>query len=115
MVEAARGLADDLLSPSAEATDQAAIVPRRHLEALADAGLCGIAGPVTSGGHAAPASITRQVYEALAGACGVTFFVWVQHRAPVRLLAASPNDGVRRRWLPDLCRGSVLGGVAFAY
>jgi len=115
LVEAARRLADDLLSPEAEATDQAAIVPRRHVDALADAGLCAIAGPATFGGHAAPPSVTRQVYEALAGACGVTFFVWVQHHAPVRLLAASPNGGVRQRWLPDLCRGSVLGGVAFAY
>ncbi len=115
MVAAARRLADDLLRPAAEATDRAVVVPRGHLDALADAGLCGLVGPVSSGGHAAPASTTRQVYEALAGACGVSFFVWVQHHAPVRLLAASPNVELRERWLADLCRGSVLGGVAFAY
>ncbi|MDQ6798381.1 MAG: acyl-CoA/acyl-ACP dehydrogenase, partial [Actinomycetota bacterium] len=112
---AARRLAHDLLTPAAEATDQAAVVPRGHLDALADAGLCGLVGPSTHGGHAAPASVTRQVYETLAGACGVTFFVWVQHHAPVRLLAASPNVDLRERWLPELCRGSVFGGVAFAY
>ncbi len=115
MPAAARRLAHDLLTPAAEATDQAAIVPRGHLEALADTGLCGLVGPSTHGGHAAPASVTRQVYETLAGACGVTFFVWVQHHAPVRLLAASPNVELRERWLPELCRGSMLGGVAFAY
>ncbi len=111
----AQHLARVLLTPAAEATDQAAVVPRGHLDALADAGLCGLLGPSSHGGHAAPASVTRQVYEALAGACGVTFFVWVQHHAPVRLLAASPNIELRERWLPELCRGSVLGGVAFAY
>lgn len=90
-------------------------MPRGHLDALADAGLCGLAGPVEYGGCAAPTSVTRPAYEALAGACGVTFFVWVQHHAPVRLLARSDNDGLRDRWLPGLCQGSVLGGVAFAY
>jgi alkylation response protein AidB-like acyl-CoA dehydrogenase len=55
------------------------------------------------------------VFETLAGACGVTFFVWVQHHAPVRLLAGSANAELRERWLPALCSGAVLGGVAFAH
>lgn len=111
----AQRLAAELLGPTAEATDQAARVPRPRLDALADAGLCGIAGPVSYGGQALAAGARRQVYETLAGACGVTFFVWVQHHAPVRLLTTSPNARLRERWLADLCRGSVLGGVAFAY
>jgi alkylation response protein AidB-like acyl-CoA dehydrogenase len=91
------------------------VVPRGHLEALADAGLYGLSGPEEAGGAAAPATLSRPVYETLAGACGVTFFVWVQHHAPVRMLAASANAALRERWLPALCRGDVLGGVAFAY
>ena len=91
------------------------MVPRGHLEALADAGLHGLSGPEEAGGAAAPPAVCRLVYETLAGACGVTFFVWVQHHAPVRMLAASPNAALRERWLPALCRGDVLGGVAFAY
>jgi len=115
LVTVARGLADTLLAPAAEATDQAPQVPRTHIEALAAAGLCGLLGPPAHGGHGAPPAVTRPVFEALAGACGVTFFVWVQHHAPVRLLASSSNVALRERWLPDLCRGSVFGGVAFAY
>ncbi|MFN2607888.1 MAG: acyl-CoA dehydrogenase family protein [Acidimicrobiales bacterium] len=115
LVAAARRLADDVLAPAAAATDQAPVVPAGHLRALADAGLCGLVGPPDAGGSAAPASVVRQVYEALAGACGVTFFVWVQHHAPVRMLAASANAALRSRWLAPLCRGDVLGGVAFAY
>jgi len=103
-------VADEVLAPAAEATDQAAVVPRSHLEALAGAGLMGLYRP-----PGAPGAVVREVYEVLAGACGVTFFVWVQHHAPVRMLAASANDGLRARYLDDLCAGRVLGGVAFAY
>ena len=91
------------------------MVPRSHLRALADAGLYGLSGPVEAGGAGAPPAVRRLVYETLAGACGVTFFVWVQHHAPVRMLAASANAALRARWLPLLCAGDVLGGVAFAY
>lgn len=103
-------MAEDLLAPAAEATDQAAVVPRSHLDALAGAGLMGLYRPPA----AAPA-VLREVYEVLAGACGVTFFVWVQHHAPVRMLAASANEALRARHLDALCSGRVLGGVAFAY
>ncbi|MGI8808324.1 MAG: acyl-CoA dehydrogenase family protein [Acidimicrobiales bacterium] len=109
-VAAARSLAAELLAPAAEATDRAAIVPPDHLRALARAGLCGLFCPPT-----ASLAATREIFEVLAGACGVTFFVWVQHHAPVRMLAGSPNEALRRRHLDDLCTGRVLGGVAFAY
>ena len=110
LVAAARSVATGLLGPAAEATDRAGIVPPEHLQALARAGLCGLfCRP------AAPLAATRQIFEILAGACGVTFFVWVQHHAPVRMLAGSPNEALRRRHLHDLCTGRVLGGVAFAY
>jgi alkylation response protein AidB-like acyl-CoA dehydrogenase len=86
------------------------VVPRLHLEALANAGLMGLYRP-----PAAPAVVVREVFEVLAGACGVTFFVWVQHHAPVRMLIASHNESLRDRHLDDLCTGRTLGGVGFAY
>jgi alkylation response protein AidB-like acyl-CoA dehydrogenase len=72
-------------------------------------------GPREHGGSAAPLPITRQVFEALAGACGVTYFVWVQHHAPVRLLPATDNTVLRERHLQRLCTGADFGGVAFGY
>jgi alkylation response protein AidB-like acyl-CoA dehydrogenase len=107
LVSAAHRLAEDLLAPAAEATDRAPAVPLSHLDALAGAGLFDLT--------TTPKPATRAIYEALAGACGVTFFVWVQHHAPVRMLAASTNAGARDRWLDDLRSGRLLGGVAFAY
>ncbi len=62
-----------------------------------------------------PPSAVREIYEGLAGACGVTFFVWVQHHAPVRLLASSANVGLQERILPELRSGQQLAGIAFAY
>jgi alkylation response protein AidB-like acyl-CoA dehydrogenase len=111
LVDAARRLAADVLAPAAEATDQGDVVPTSHLEALAAAGLMGVSCPEVR----ADAATRWDVFEALAGACGVTFFVWVQHHAPVRLLASSDNADLRSRWLPSLCSGAVLGGVAFAH
>ena len=99
-----------MLAPAAEATDRAAVVPRAHIDALAQAGLCGLYCPPE-----ASAGAIREVFEALAGACGATFFVWVQHHAPVRMLSRSENGALRDRHFDDLCSGRVLGGVAFAY
>ena len=109
-MDTARHLAEKVLAPAAAATDRADIVPLAHLEALADAGLCGLFCP-----PGVPLAASREIFEILAGACGVTFFVWVQHHAPVRMLAGSPNEVLRSRHLDDLCTGRVLGGVAFAY
>jgi alkylation response protein AidB-like acyl-CoA dehydrogenase len=86
------------------------VVPAGHLDALAEAGLYGLHGP---GGVGAAAG--REAFEVLAGACGVTFFVWVQHHAPVKLLMQSANQSLRERYLAGLCSGRVRGGVAFAY
>lgn len=110
MLDMARRLADRLLAPAAQVTDRAESVPRSHLDALAAAGLCALMRPPA----AAPA-VFRQVSEVLAGACGVTSFVWAQHHTPVRLLAGTENHGLRARHLDDLATGRVLGGVAFSH
>ncbi len=115
LLDRARRLADDLLAPHAEETDTAALVPRSHLEALADAGLLGISGPREYGGLAAPGPVSREVAETLAGACGVTHFVQAQHHGPVGMIASSENAALRERFLRDLCAGRILAGVAFSH
>lgn len=107
LVAAARRVAADVLAPAAEGVDRADRVPAGHLLALAEAGLFDLTG------LSPPAA--RLVFEALAGACGATFFVWAQHHAPVGDLATSPNRDLAHRWLGPLREGRALGGVAFAY
>ena len=116
-MEGARRVASDVLAPAAEAVDQSDSVPPAHLRALAEAGLFGLAATPATGTAGAPqrSPVASEVYEVIAGACGVTFFTWVQHHAPVRLLAASPNEALRDWWLPRLCAGDILGGIAFAH
>ncbi|MGH9063553.1 MAG: acyl-CoA dehydrogenase family protein [Acidimicrobiales bacterium] len=125
-VAAARQVAEEVLFPRAEEVDQAPVVPRSNLEALARAGLFGVTDPTGRSGRAPggsgaplaallPAGDMRRVQEALAGACGATHFVWAQHHSLVRMLASGANGQLRLRWLERLCRGEALAGVAFAY
>jgi alkylation response protein AidB-like acyl-CoA dehydrogenase len=110
---AARRVADELLAPTAEATDVAPLVPVTHLDALADAGLYGLAAPVELGGVAAPTS--RSIVRAIAGGCGATGFVWVQHLGSVGQITNSPNAELRDRHLAALIAGQTRAGIAFAH
>jgi len=113
-LEVAERLADDLLFPTALATDQADRVPRRILDALAVAGLYGLYGPAEAGGLGCDQATGLQVVEILAGACLSTTFVWIQHHSTVRAVAACDIPGIRERWLEPLCRGKWRAGIAVA-
>ncbi len=90
-------------------------MPREQLDALRDAGLNGLHGPTdVTGGLGADHVGARPVTEAVAGGCGATAFIWAQHHGAVRRCAG--GDGPAREiWLPQLCDGSVLAGIGFAY
>lgn len=113
-LEAARRIADEILFPGAEDTDRAPVVPASNLDALAEAGLFGLACPPPQVAPAAGAGFA-EVHEALAGGCGATTFVWAQHHSPVRLLASSANRGPAEEWLGRLCSGQAIAGVAFSH
>lgn len=108
MVDQVAEVAEQVLFRSAQDTDQAERVPYGHLRALAAAGAFGISASCTDAER-------RQVHRHLGGACGATYFVWAQHEGPARLLAASPNVGLREMWLDRLLAGEVVGGTAFAH
>jgi len=113
IVRVAEELAESLLFPAALDTDAAALVPLRNLDALAEAGLYGVLGPLEFGGLAAGLPAFCSVVEALAGGCLTTTFVWIQHNTPVRTLAASRNEALKQEWLPQLCAGRKRAGIAF--
>jgi alkylation response protein AidB-like acyl-CoA dehydrogenase len=106
-LQAAAELARDVLAPAAERVDVEGLPPS-HVSALADAGLLGL--------HAdpPPAAVLREITETVAAACGTTWFVWTQHKTPVRALLATPNTELRDTWLPRLTTHS-LGAVAFSH
>ena len=79
---------------------------------MSAAGLLATYGPPELGGVSGPAQ--RRVAELLAGASPDAWFVWYQHGPVVRFLAASENEPLKARWLPELCSGRALGGVAWS-
>ena len=105
-------VAEEVLFPSAMKVDAADRIPAAHFDALARAGLYGLAGPVGSGGLDADLTTFCSVIEIMAGGCLATTFVWLQHHSTVRALAASPNSLLRDRWLEPLCRGAKRAGIA---
>jgi alkylation response protein AidB-like acyl-CoA dehydrogenase len=107
----AQEIADRILAPAAEEVDLAGRVPRAHLDALAEAGLFGLFGPEEAGGLDADETTSRLVYEALAGGCGSTFFLWMQGHSLVRMLTRIEDAPPRARYLPDLCSGALRAGI----
>jgi len=103
IVERAQRFADEVLFPSALETDAADVLPRRLLDALAEAGLYDVAD--------ADFATVCAVQEALASGCLTTAFVWAQHLGLVHVLAGS-DERLRARWLDPLRHGDVRAGLA---
>jgi alkylation response protein AidB-like acyl-CoA dehydrogenase len=114
IIDRARAIAEDVLFPAALGTDASDLLPATHLDLLAHQGFYGIAGPPEAGGMNLDTSTTSEVVEALASGCLTTAFVWLQHRNPVRAVAASDTPGLREAWLSALCRGERRAGIALA-
>lgn len=111
-IDEAQRLADDVLFPAALATDAAEVVPRELLDALAGAGLYGLAAPAAVGGLEADFSTVCAVQEALAGGCLTTAFVWAQHLGLVHSLTERGTPEQQARWLEPLARGEIRAGLA---
>jgi alkylation response protein AidB-like acyl-CoA dehydrogenase len=114
VVERARAIAEEVLFPAATATDAADLVPRANLDALAAAGLYGMAVPVDEGGLDLDLAMQYRVVETLASGCLTTTFVWLQHRNPTRALVATRNAALRDTWLAPLAAGERRAGIALA-
>jgi alkylation response protein AidB-like acyl-CoA dehydrogenase len=112
LVEVAEEVAERVLFPAALETDASDVVPRANLDALAEAGLYGLAGPAAYGGAGVDLRTASNVRERLAGGCLTTTFVWVQHTTPVLEMTASPNADLREAWLADMCAGRLRTGIA---
>ena len=112
-VETARRLADEVLFPSAVATDRGGVIPTAHLPALQDAGLYGIFSTESVGGSNLSNADRDLVIEALAGGCLTTTFIWQQHAGPATATALC--DGEAHRYAAGLAKGETRSGVAFAH
>ena len=111
---AAAGTVADLLRADANDVDLHGMT-RARVDLVAGAGLLGLAAPAGLGGGDAPAAVVREVSELVAGACGTTWFVLTQHRAPMDAAATTSRRPLHERWAAPLAGGDALGAVAFAH
>lgn len=102
----AQELADEVLFPRALEADRGPGVPIDQLNALADAGMYGVAV------QAEPATVTELI-ETLASGCLTTAFVWTQHLGATA--AAHFTESPAHRFAAGLAAGQLRGGVAFAH
>jgi alkylation response protein AidB-like acyl-CoA dehydrogenase len=110
----AREMADNVLWPAAQASDQAGTPPVGNIRRLAEAGLLGVNVPVEFGGQGGGMGELGDLFEALASGCGVTTFVALQHMLACSYLARSANNPLKVKWLKELGAGRTFASVAFS-
>ncbi len=112
IVARAQQIADEVLFPASLAVDTSELVPATLLDALADAGLYGLAVPAAIGGLGVDGPTTTAIVERLASGCLTTTFVFMQHHSAGRAASLVTAHHPLAR---ELAAGRVRAGVAFAH
>jgi alkylation response protein AidB-like acyl-CoA dehydrogenase len=112
VVARAQQIADEVLFPASLAVDTSELLPAELLDALADAGLYGLAVPPTLGGIAVDLPTFTAVVEHLASGCLTTTFVFMQHHSAA---VAASRVAAHHPLVRELAAGRVRAGVAFAH
>ncbi len=114
LLELTTELADAELAPRAADFEARGEFPRDLLRTLGRAGLLGLPYPEEYGGAAQPYEVYLQVLEVLASR-----WLAVAEAVSVHTLACYPvatfgSDEQRKRWLPDLVGGELLGAYCLS-
>jgi len=108
-----REIADGVVMALAEEVDREHRFPEESVEAAAEAGLLGILIPEEYGGAGLDALAFTLCIEELARACASTSVIVDVHTSvgsePILLFG---TDEQKRKWLPRLARGEILGAFA---
>ncbi len=114
LLELTREIAARELGPRASADEAAERFPRDVFRTLGRAGLLGLPYPEDLGGGAQPYEVYLQVLEEIAyqwASVGVGVSV---HALSCFGLATAGTDEQRKRWLPDLLGGELLGAYCLS-
>lgn len=110
---AVRELAQGVVQPLAEEVDREHRFPEKAIRAAAEAGLMGVLIPREYGGAGLDALAFAVCIEELAQACASTSVIVDVHTSvgsePILLFG---NDEQKRKWLPRLATGELLGAFA---
>lgn len=89
--------------------------PAEQLEALAEFDVLGDVIPHQYGGHPLSGVALTARYEALAAACVETAFVLTQRNGACQRIAASDNDALKARTLPNLATGETFATIGLSH
>jgi isovaleryl-CoA dehydrogenase len=92
---------EDTIAPNAQEVDRSGTFPRANIDALAGAGLLGLASSADVGGRGLGLRAAAEVIERLAGTCGSTAMVLLMHYSATAVLEANATEAVRRAVATD--------------
>ena len=114
LLDLTRELADQEVSPRAEAAERDSVFPREVFRILGRSGLLGLPYPERWGGGGQPYEVYLQVVEELARAWLAVGLGVSVHTLTCLPLAVYGTDEQRDRWLPDMLGGELLGAYCLS-
>src|SRR5437868_12513721 len=83
-----------------------------NLRGLAELGLIGLGIPREYGGEGMPFVVHSAVFEMLARADAATMVQYAFYTSPAAMMLRFGSDAQKRRWVPRLASGEIVGWVA---
>ncbi|HEV2404032.1 MAG TPA: acyl-CoA dehydrogenase family protein, partial [Ktedonobacterales bacterium] len=112
--EQVRRFAQNEIAPHAEAWDEESHFPREVFQPLAEMGLTGLLAPEDLGGTQMSRLTGALIYEEIGGA-DMSTAVWLAvHNMVTGLIAKFGDDAQRRRWVPGMTSGDLLGAFSLS-
>jgi alkylation response protein AidB-like acyl-CoA dehydrogenase len=112
--DAVRDFAQERIAPHAEQWDEEQRFPREVFQPLADMGLAGLLAPEDLGGSKLSRLTGALIYEQIAAA-DMSTAVWLAvHNMVTGLIATYGNGEQRRRWVPRMTGGELLGAFCLS-
>jgi alkylation response protein AidB-like acyl-CoA dehydrogenase len=114
LIALVREICRDELAPRAAAEEEAGRFPRETVRLLGKTGLLGLPYPEELGGGGQPYEVYLQVLEEIAANWLTVAEAISVHVMSCYPLATFGSDEQRRRWLPDMIGGDLLGAYALS-
>ena len=114
LLDLARELADKELAPRVEAHERRAEFPRDVMRTIGRVGLLGLPYPAEYGGAEQPYEVYLQVLEVLAARWLAVAEAVSVHTLACFPVAAYGTDQQRKRFLPDMLAGELLGAYCLS-
>jgi alkylation response protein AidB-like acyl-CoA dehydrogenase len=114
LIALVREIADAELAPRADAAEAAGEFPRAIVRTLGRSGLLGLPYDEEFGGGGQPYEVYLQVVEELAARWATVALTVSVHTMSAWALSAYGSDDQRKRWLPDVTGGDLLGAYCLS-